>query len=230
MLRLWLLLLIGCTRPAPPAPPVEPPLFRAISIQEGRPRAPAIVVLHGLGTNERNLFDLGHAVAPDWHVVALRAPIELGPDRYAWYPVQFTPGGTVHDAAAAESSRRRIIASLRALRAEPTVEPERITLLGFSQGAMLSEAVALTEPGLVSRVVLIGGRTLPELRPTEATKRPAVLLIHGTRDDRVPYEHALATERVLRAAGYDVSLRSFDAGHQVTPEMTETIRGWLATD
>lgn len=227
VLRLALaVLVVGCTRPAPPADPL---LVRASSLQEGQPRAPALVLLHGLGSNERDLFELGRVVAPESHLVAFRAPIEQGPGRYAWYPVQFTPAGTVHDAAAAESARQRLVASLRSLRGEPTIEPGRVTLLGFSQGAMMSEAVALTEPGLVSRVVLIGGRTLPELRPAPATQRPSVLLLHGTKDERVPYDNALETERVLRGAGYDVTFRSFDAGHAVTPEMVAAIRAWLAS-
>jgi phospholipase/carboxylesterase len=189
--------------------------------------APALVLLHGLGANERDLFELGRQVAPTSHLISLRAPIELGDGAYSWFPVRFTSSGPVHDAAAAEASRVRIVAFLRGLRTEPAVDASRITLLGFSQGAMLSEAVALTEPLLVSRVVLIGGRTLPELATTQSTSRPKVLVLHGTKDGTVPYENGVRTNDVLRAAGYDVTFESFEAGHTVTPPMVESTRRWL---
>lgn len=220
-----LLSLVGCRRPVPP--PSEPPL---VSIRAEAPpgRAPVLVVLHGLGANERDLFELGRQLAPPgWLVVALRAPLELGPDSYGWFSLRFPDGQPWHDAGQAEAARRRIVEFVRALAKEPGVDAERITLLGFSQGAILSEAVALTEPALVSAVVLCAGRTLPELKPTASTKKPRVLLLHGRQDTVLRYENAVTTNEVLRQAGYEVDFRSFDAGHTIDAAMADAIRGWL---
>jgi len=191
-------------------------------------RAPVVIVLHGLGANERDLFELGKQVAPNSLVVALRAPLQLGPDQFSWFSVRFTPEGPVHDVAAAETSRARIVEFVRALKLEPGVDPARVTLLGFSQGAMLSEAVAMTEPELVFAVVLISGRTLPELKPTPSAKRARVLLLHGTRDPLLPYAGAVQTNEVLLAAGHDVDFRSFDARHEINGDMVAATRSWLA--
>lgn len=186
-----------------------------------------LVALHGLGSNERDLFELAKQVAPGALVISLRAPLELGPDQFSWFPVRFTETGPVHDAAAAERSRLQLVAFLRELRSEPGVDPTRVTLLGFSQGAMMSEAVALTAPELVSGVVLIGGRTLPELKAAPSPTRPRALVLHGTRDARLPYENAVRTHEVLRGAGYDVDFRPFDAGHEINAEMVSAMRAWL---
>lgn len=222
--HLWLvaLALVACRSSAP-----SRPLLQALRSEAPPARAPVLVVLHGLGANERDLFELGKEVAPSSLIVALRAPLELGPDQYSWFPVRFTPEGPMHDVAAAENSRSRIVEFIRALKLEAGVDSERVTLLGFSQGAILSEAVALTEPGLVSGVVLISGRTLPELKPVATTKRPRVLLMHGTRDPLLPYAGAVQTNEVLRAAGYEVDFRSFDARHEVSAEMVAATRSWL---
>lgn len=222
--HLWLvaLALAACRSSAP-----SRPLLQALRSEAPPARAPVLVVLHGLGANERDLFELGKEVAPSSLIVALRAPLELGPDQYSWFPVRFTPEGPMHDVAAAENSRSRIVEFIRALKLEAGVDSERVTLLGFSQGAILSEAVALTEPGLVSGVVLISGRTLPELKPVATTKRPRVLLMHGTRDPLLPYAGAVQTNEVLRAAGYEVDFRSFDARHEVSAEMVAATRSWL---
>ncbi|MBL8924379.1 MAG: dienelactone hydrolase family protein [Myxococcaceae bacterium] len=216
--------LAGCRTPTPPA---GTPL---VSIRSEAPagRAPVLVLLHGLGANEHDLFELGRQVAPPGTlVVAVRAPIQLGPASYGWFSLRFPDGQPWHDAGQAEAARRRIVEFVRALAKEPGVDAGRITLLGFSQGAILSEAVALTEPALVSAVVLCAGRTLPELKAVASSKRPRVLLLHGRQDPVLRYENAVTTNEVLREAGYAVDFRSFDAGHTIDAAMAEAIRGWL---
>ena len=51
--------------------------------------------------------------------------------------------------------------------------------------------------------------------------------MHGTRDPLLRYAGAVQTNEVLRAAGYDVDFRSFDARHEVTAEMVVSTRSWL---
>lgn len=227
-MRRWLLLLlfVACRKPAV-AP--TPPLLESVRSEARAGKAPALVVLHGLGSNERDLFQLGQVVAPDAVVIGLRAPIVRGPNSFSWFPVQFTPQGPVHDAAEAERSRVRIVEFVRALREDSGIDADRITLLGFSQGAILSEAIALTEPELISGAVLISGRTLPELKPAAGVKmRPRVLVLHGTRDAVLPNENGVKTNEVLTRAGYEVEFKSFDAAHEVTGPMVEAIRAWLS--
>lgn len=228
-MRRWALLLLvflACRKPV--VAPTQP-LLESVRSEARAGKSPALVVLHGLGSNERDLFQLGQFVAPDAVVIGLRAPIVRGPNSFSWFPVQFTPQGPVHDAAEAERSRVRIVEFVRALRQDPGIDGERITLLGFSQGAILSEAIALTEPELISGAVLISGRTLPELKPVVGAKRrPHVLVLHGTRDTVLPYENGVTTKDVLSSAGYEVEFRSFDAAHEITEPMVEAMRAWLA--
>ncbi len=228
MRRSWLLvlLLVACRKPA--VTPTQP-LLESVRSEPRAGKSAALVVIHGLGGNERNLFSLGRMVAPDAVVIGLRAPLVRGPDSFSWFPVEFTPRGPVHDIAAAEASRVRIVEFVRALKSDPAIDAERITLLGFSQGAILSEAIALTEPELIDGVVLISGRTLPELKAVAgAKKRPRVLVLHGTRDTVLPYENGVTTNEVLASGGYEVEFKSFDAAHEVTEPMVEAMRAWLS--
>lgn len=228
MRRSWLLvlLLVACRKPA--VAPTQP-LLESVRSEARAGKSAALVVIHGLGGNERNLFSLGRAVAPDAVVIGLRAPLVRGPDSFSWFPVEFTAQGPVHDIAAAEASRVRIVEFVRALKSDSAIDAERITLLGFSQGAILSEAIALTEPELIDGVVLISGRTLPELKAVAgAKKRPRVLVLHGTRDTVLPYENGVTTNEVLASGGYEVEFKSFDAAHEVTEQMVEAMRAWLS--
>jgi phospholipase/carboxylesterase len=154
-----------------------------------------LVLLHGLGSNERDLLGLGAGLDPRFELISLRAPRPMGPDAFGWFDVTFKPEGPVHDGPQAETARRAIVRFLEELKRRPGVDAERVFLLGFSQGAILGISVALTEPGLVRGVVAVSGRTLPELAERKATGE--VLVLHGTRDTRLPYALAENSREVL---------------------------------
>ncbi len=86
------------------------------------------------------------ALDPRLLVLSLRAPHVRGPDRYAWYGITFTPEGPVHVPEQAESSRQLLIQFIAEAVAAFGADGQRVYLIGFSQGAILSEAVALTAP------------------------------------------------------------------------------------
>lgn len=195
-------------------------------------KAPALVLLHGVGSNERDLAALARTFDPRFDVHSLRAPISQGPGAFAWFQVAFTAEGPRHDAAGAEAARSTIVAVLKALREDPAVDPERIYLLGFSQGAILGLSVAYTEPALVAGVIAISGRTLQEVvasvKGRTFTHGPRILLMHGTEDSRLPYAHALASEQVLKSTGLVYAFKTYAAGHTIIEPMRADIAAWLS--
>jgi phospholipase/carboxylesterase len=211
------LMLGGCVRSQAPAP--APPLVSATVPPRvtGEGRAPVLVLLHGLGANEHDLLGLEADLDPRFELVALRAPNQVGPDRYGWFETRFTPQGPVHDPGGAEASRLKVVESLQALRSRT----DRLYLLGFSQGAILSLSIALTEPGLVDGVIAISGRTLDEVSARSKVHGggPKVLVMHGTRDTVLPFSNAVATRASLEAHGLTFELLSFDAGHEINGPM-----------
>lgn len=193
--------------------------------------APTVVLLHGLGANERDLIGLGKTLDPRLALVAFRAPIALENHGYSWFPVTFTAQGPVHDEAAAEAARVRLIEELQALRSNPGVDPSQLYLVGFSQGAILSLSVALTEPRLIAGAVVISGRTLPEVAArvkAPLSPTPPILVLHGRRDAVLGFENEAATVQALSHAGYAPDFRAYDAGHELTPEMQRDLSAWLS--
>ncbi|HMA33496.1 MAG TPA: alpha/beta fold hydrolase, partial [Chloroflexia bacterium] len=154
---------------------------------------PLLLLLHGVGSNEHDLISLAPALDPRFHVVSLRAPHTLEPGSYAWFHVVFTPEGPQHNSAEAEASRELLIDTIPALVAATATDPQRVYLLGFSQGAIMSLSLALTEPNLIAGVVAMSGRTLPEVRD-RLGRAPdlqglPVLVVHGTQDTVLPIHH-----------------------------------------
>ena len=104
------------------------------------------MLLHGVGSNEQDLIGLAPALDSRFFVVSARAPITLGHGSYAWYPVQFTPTGHIMDPDEAERSRLLILKFVDELTQSYNIDRERVFLMGFSQGCIMSLAAALTVP------------------------------------------------------------------------------------
>jgi phospholipase/carboxylesterase len=63
-----------------------------------------LILMHGVGSNEADLFGLANSVPANWHVLSLRGPLTLGPRAFAWFEVQFGPSGpTINEAQERES-------------------------------------------------------------------------------------------------------------------------------
>lgn len=196
-------------------------------------KAPVLVALHGVGSNEKDLASWAETLDPRFAIYSLRGPLELGPDSFAWFHVKFTAEGPLHNKEEAESSRQLLRKFLETLRQDPSVEASQIFLVGFSQGTIMGLSLVLTEPSSVAGLVAIGGRTLQEISAQARTrtyeKSPKVLLIHGAQDNKLPLSHALATEATLKGARFDFEFKTYEAGHEINRAMTEDIQKWLAS-
>lgn len=229
------MLLLGCPRvqEAPRAAATPRPGLASIFVpaRAGAPGpAPTVVLLHGLGADERDLVGLGQTLDPRFALVSFRAPIALEPRGYSWFPVTFTAQGPVHDEAAAEAARGRLVEELEKLRKNPAVDASQVYLVGFSQGAILSLSVALTEPRLIAGAVILSGRTLPEVAArvrAPLSPPPPILVLHGRRDALLAFENEAATVQVLTRAGFAPEVHAYDAGHEITQAMQRDLSAWL---
>ncbi|WP_241289533.1 alpha/beta hydrolase [Burkholderia stabilis] len=197
----------------------------------GRPAA-RLLLLHGVGGNETNLLNVAGAIDPRIEIAFLRAPLSFGPDQHAWFPVRFGPNGPEIDPARADASRVKLIALLRALRAQDGTGPALPTVIaGFSQGGIMSASVALTSPGDVTAFAVLCGRILPEIDPLIAPRDALAplhaLIVHGRFDDKLPVSWAETADAKLTALGVAHDTRLYAAGHELTAEMAEDFGQWV---
>lgn len=197
-----------------------------------QPHPPLLVLLHGVGSNEHDLFGLESALDPRFLVVSARAPLPMGPGAYGWYPVEFLPGGEFRiDPAAQEASRRLLAGFVDEVIAEHGADPARVHLLGFSQGAMMTLALALTHPEKVAGFAVMSGRLLPEVRqrarPREELARLEGFVVHGTLDPVVPVVHGRETHRALDELNVRHEYREYPMGHHVSEESLADVTAWL---
>jgi len=196
------------------------------------PAPPLLLLLHGVGSHEGDLMGLAPALDPRFYVVSARAPITLAPGAYAWFHVEFAPTGPVINPQEAEASRITLLRFIDEVIQHYGVDAKQIYLLGFSQGAILSLSLALTEPQkLLAGVVAMSGRVLPEIlprmAPPEAMAGLPILLIHGTADPVLGIEYGRAARDRLSALPVALTYREYPMGHQVTEESFTDVAAWL---
>ncbi len=197
------------------------------------PRPPLLVLLHGIGADENDLLSLAGAIDPRFLVASVRAPFEAMPMGHAWFAIDFSTMPPRMDAAQAEASREALCAFLPELSARHGTDPARTFLLGFSQGAAMALAVALTRPDLVRGVVVHSGRALPGIAsrapPAEALSRLEALVLHGVDDDVLPVRCGREIRDLLAPLlGDRLTYREHDAGHFVTQATLDDAAAWLA--
>ena len=197
--------------------------------QPGAP--PLLLLLHGVGSHEADLFPLAEELDGRFFVVSARGPNTQRPGAYAWYEVVFAPTGFVIDPRQAEESRQTLLRFIDELVAAYGVDPARVYLMGFSQGAIMSLAVALSRPDKVAGVVAMSGRLLPEFRPLiaepEALAGLPILVVHGLADQVMPIRDGREVRDTLSALPVALTYREYPMGHHVAPESLRDVAAWL---
>src|SRR5262245_42040389 len=193
---------------------------------------PLLVMLHGIGADERDLAPLAQLLDPRLVVASLRAPHDYSVG-YSWFPIAFRRDGeVVPDVAAARASLAALIAWLAAAPARLGTDPARTTLLGFSQGAMMSLGALVTAPERLHGVIALSGRFAPTLfeatAAADAVARVPALVAHGLHDDVLPVTHGRGVRDALSSPTTPPTYRGVPIGHAIRPDEVELIVRWMA--
>ncbi|MCK9463895.1 MAG: hypothetical protein M0R80_30120, partial [Proteobacteria bacterium] len=165
--------------------------------------APLVVAVHGLGDRPESFAKLYRDISAPCRLVLPRGPIPYG-DGSSWFDIAipYAPdaalGARIAAAADEVGALLKDLSRRRAIRGKPLIT-------GFSQGGMISFAVAVRHPDVIGVAVPLAGALPESVLPTSPAPRgaPAIRAFHGAADDLVPVEHARRTVDALPAAGFD---------------------------
>ncbi len=201
---------------------------------ESAGKPPLLLQLHGIGSNERDLFSFADRLDPRFRVLSLRAPRVLGPESFAWFEVTFHPQGNVANVEQLRESREGLLQFIQEAVAAYDADPERVYLMGFSQGAIMSLTLALTSPVVVAGVVAMSGRLPVEAFDAFGWGAPQgdlaglpMLVIHGIRDGVIRVQQAQNTRRFLETLPVTLTYQEYDMAHEVTPRSLGLALAWL---
>ena len=196
--------------------------------------APLLIAVHGYGASKRQMMREARQMVPANFAIAapqgfhqhLKEPKEPGG------PLRFGFGWLTnfHPEESVAIHHKLLLNLIETLVNERIADRERIFLLGFSQSCALNYRFAFTHPKVLRGVVGICGGLPGDWETNEIyqSTQAAVLHLAGTRDEFYgPSRVSDYAERLgMRAA--QVELKSYDAGHEIVPEMREDMREWLA--
>jgi phospholipase/carboxylesterase len=189
----------------------------------------ALVLFHGRGADEFDLFPLLDALDPERRLVGAtpRGPLSLPPGGAHWYALGGigTPEPTTffesYEAAAAW---------LDAFLAEHVIGFDRLVLGGFSQGGVMTYALGLGAGRPRPAALIALSSFIPTVEGFEldlSPPLPPVAIGHGTRDNVIGVEWGRRARALLEQAGAEVLYRETPMFHQIDPEFVREIAEWL---
>lgn len=189
----------------------------------GPGKPPLLVLLHGHGADEMDLVPMVARLDPRLTVASLRAPVQIGDGRYSWM--------NGNSEADLEEARRAVLETVDQVVTDTGADPRRIYVAGFSQGAMLALAIALTEPQKIAGAAVLSGRLSAAIQerhaPADLLRGFPILVTHGTEDRQIPVRSAREIRQALRPLSVDLEYHEFDIGHSINDQTVSVLDRWL---
>ena len=194
--------------------------------------APLLIMLHGYGSDENDLFSFASELPKELFIISAKAPYALQPFGNAWYSIHFdAPQGKWSDNEQAIESRDLIAKFIDEICENYPVDASNVTLLGFSQGTILSLATALTYPSKIKNVVALSGYINHDIIPKELNNKDFEHLniynSHGTSDQVIPVDWARQNSPFLKQLNINYKYSEFPVGHGVAPQNFFEFKTWL---
>jgi phospholipase/carboxylesterase len=195
--------------------------------------APAIVLLHGRGADERDLLPITESLPEQLHIFSVRGPNELD-DGYRWYDIDMKDGD-IHssqpDPRSFNACLSKVFSFLTYAVDQYEIGPHSIGILGFSQGAALALAATIRKSERVAWTVALNGYLPKQYASADklaAAEGTPVFLAAGRMDLVIPQERVERAAARLRDGGLDVTYDTYPTGHGATDAEIVDVGEWVS--
>ncbi len=194
---------------------------------------PLLIMLHGYGSNEKDLFSFADELPNDLLVISAKAPLSLGFGSYAWYTIHFDSSDVskFSDIPEAKEALSKIDQFIDEIIEKYKVNTNNVFLFGFSQGTILSTAYALNYPDKVNHVIALSGYVNPELLAKGFEEQDFsnldFFVSHGSVDQVIPVEWARKTPAFLNNLSIKNTYQEYQVGHGVAPQNFHDLNTWI---
>ncbi len=166
-----------------------------------------LLMLHGWTGDENSMWIFGRDLPPHYSILAPRAPHAAQPTGYSWR----APQNGMHDGPSLETLRPSADSLIRLVddyAASIHVDASQFDVLGFSQGAAMTNLLTMLYPQRVRKAGVLAGFVpsgLDELVAQRPLEAKPFFVTHGTLDEMVPIEWARQSIALLEKAGAQVT-------------------------
>lgn len=193
-------------------------------------KAPLLVLIHGYGSNEADLFSFAEELPSKYHIVSLQGLRHVPFGGFSWYDIDFVNMEKHSNFDQALASCNQIKDFIEQFIQEQNLSSEGVTLCGFSQGCILSYSLALHHPELIRRVVALSGYPELHILPKEYKKEVVSLkffISHGSEDAVIPVEWARKIEPIMQQLNINYVYNEYPAGHGINPQNYQDMMKWI---
>ena len=208
------------------------PLVNLFSPSSRKNNDPFLIMLHGYGSNERDLFSFIPELPKELNIISLRAPYKLNHDGFYWYEINFdNEMGKFININQAKNSMNLILNCINKISNEIKIDISKASLIGFSQGCILSMALGLNYPEKFKNIIGLSGyipndfTTIKENK--EVYKNLNFYSSHGIFDQVIPIKLARETPKILDKLNINFTYNEFSSSHGVSNENFKDMKEWL---
>ena len=200
--------------------------------RRGKDSSSLLILLHGYGSNEQDMFGFAPVFDERFTIISVRAPRAIPDNDYAWFDLAFTANGDLtYESAQIIEAQQKLTQFIGEAAIAYSIEPKQIFLLGFSQGGMMSALMALSKPELIRGAIVLSGWVPLEahtmLAPPDLRSAINVFIGHGIFDDVVPVKQGRAARDTFAAFGVPHVYHEYATAHHINEQGLDDVATWL---
>lgn len=191
---------------------------------------PVLFLLHGYGSHEDDLFSFADHLPENYLVISLRAPLTLGFGGYAWYTIHFTESQDKwNDNDEAIAVQDLLLHNIDYHLKQFSLGSKKVSLLGFSQGAIISWAVGLGHPDKIDKIIALSGYLNEDIfhYAEKGIEQLRCFSSHGIQDPTIAVEWTRKGVDILRQRAVPLTYKEYAMGHGINPENFSDLLQWL---
>ncbi len=197
-------------------------------------KTPVLIMLHGYGSNESDLFEMAQMFEKKFQVFSLRAPYnDRNNQGFSWYDLQINPDGSkIHNYKEATESRKKILSFISNACKAYKLDSTQVFLMGSSQGAIMSLDIAMNAPTKVKGILALSGRLLDETTSNKLdwTKINQVkfFVAHGRSDNVLKFSEAEKIKKLFAEKKHpSFDFNAYQMPHSICGDELNDIKAWL---
>lgn len=190
---------------------------------------PALFMMHGIGSNEKNMFSLVAGLEDQFFIFSIRGHLQHPPG-FSFFTIEAygKPHREVFD-----QGIENLTNFINYVTEQYNIDSRHLCLLGFSQGAILAKTLCLKLGNRINDIIALSGY-IPKFVKEEYDIKPvdevSVFISHGQFDNVLPYEWGVASNEFFKELGADVTFKTYQEGHSVSLENQQDFTNWILTD
>lgn len=203
-------------------------LYRPNQIDVENPKL--LLLLHGYGSNEADLFSFVEELPKEFFIVSVRAPKPLDFGGYAWYDIDFVNLKKLYNVEQAQESIELIRKFIPECVEKFNLDTENVWMCGFSQGAILSCALTLQNQQNIKRVICLSGYPAQDIIGKDIQQEYSDLkffISHGTEDAVIPVDWARKSQELLSGLNIPHQYKEYRSGHGIVPQNFYDMLDWI---